>query len=135
MSRSGEPPRFFVDRSLGGVVVPGLLRDAGFTIETMRERYGEHRAQRVADAEWLADVGAAGLVVLMKDKRIRLRPAERDAVVRYGIRCFCSARGNLTGVELAAAFVAARERIVRACAEPGPFVYQVAVDGGVRRVL
>lgn len=71
----------------------------------------------------------------MKDKRIRLRPAEREVVVRHGVRCFCSARGNLTGAQLAAAFVAARERIERACAEPGPFVYQVSVSGGVRRVL
>lgn len=122
MSPSAEPPRFFVDRSLGGIVVPRLLRDAGFDVQTMRERYGERRAQAMTDVEWLADVGADGLVVLMKDKRIRTRPAEQAAVVRYAVRCFCASRGSLTGAEIAAVFVAARSRIDRACREDGPFI-------------
>jgi hypothetical protein len=128
------PPRFFLDRSLGAVVVPTLLRTAGFEVETMRERYGERRAQTVADTDWLADVGAAGLVVLMKDKRIRTRPAEQRAVVRYGIRCFCLARGNLTGEQMAASFVSMRSRILTACGEPGPFLWSVS-SSGLRRLL
>lgn len=135
MSRSdAPPPRFFVDRSLGAVVVPRLLRDAGFDVETMRERYGEERAQQIPDVEWLADVGAAALPVLMKDKRIRTRPAEHAAVERYAVRCFCISSGNLTGPEMAGAFVEARERIVALCATPGPFIYQVS-RAGLRRVL
>lgn len=135
MSPSDAPqPRFFVDRSLGGVVVPRLLRDSGFDIETMRERYGEDVAQEIDDATWLADIGRDGLVVLMKDKRIRTRPAEQAAVVTYGVRCFCIARGNLTGPEMAALFVAAKDRIVAASAEPGPFIHQVSARG-LRRVL
>lgn len=115
-------------------MVPGLLRDAGFVVQTMRERYGEQRAQEIADVEWLADVGAAGLVVLMKDKRIRTRPAEQQAVRQFGIRCFCVARGHLTGTETAAMFVASRDAIMGACAEPGPFIVQVNARG-LTRVL
>ena len=128
MSPPARQPRFFVDRSLGGVVVPQRLREAGFDVETMRERYGERRAQRIADVEWLADVGKAGLVVLMKDKRIRTRPAEQAAVVTYGLRCFCLARGNLTGAEMAEAFVRARDAMLRACERAGPFILQVSRD-------
>lgn len=135
MSPSAAPlPRFFVDRSLGAVVVPGLLRAAGFTLETMRERYGERRAQRIADVEWLADVGAAGLAVLMKDKHVRTRPAEQAAVRAHGVRCFCLTRGSLTGADMAAAFVAVRAAIFNACAAPGPFIYQVNA-AGLTRVL
>ena len=128
------PPRFFVDRSLGAVVVPRLLREAGFDLETMRERYGERRAQTIPDVEWLRDVGAAGLVVLMKDKRIRTRPAEQAAVRAHSVRCFCVARGDLTGAQTAEAFVRSRAAILRACVEPGPFIRQVG-GAGLTRVL
>lgn len=131
---AGRPPKFFADRSLGAVIVPAALREAGFEVETMRERYGERRAQRILDVEWLADVGPAGLVVLMKDKRIRTRPAEQRAVRTYAVRCFCVASGNLTGPATAAAFVAMRSRILRACETDGPFVYQVHAKG-LTRVL
>ena len=83
----------------------------------------------MSDVDWLADVGTAGLVVLMKDKRIRTRPAEQAAVVQYSVRCFCASRGDLTGEQIAAAFVAARPRIERACRAAGPFIYQVHANG------
>lgn len=123
---SDQPPEFFLDRSLGAEVVPARLRAAGFSVVTMRERYGERRAQRIADAEWLADVGRDGLVVVMKDKRIRRRPAEQAAVVAHAVRCFCIARGDLTGTAMAGLLIASRDAILRACAEPGPFMYQVS---------
>jgi hypothetical protein len=126
---AGPPLRFFLDRSLGAVVVPTALREAGFAVETMRDRYGERRAQRILDVEWLAYVGPTGMVVLMKDKRIRTRPAERQAVLRHAVRCLGVASGNMTGEAMAAAFVARRSRILRACESPGPFVYQVHARG------
>ncbi|HEV2891598.1 MAG TPA: hypothetical protein VGX28_14590 [Frankiaceae bacterium] len=128
------PPRFFVDRSLGAVVVPRLLREVGVDLQTMRERYGEDRAQDVPDVEWLADVGEEGLVVLMKDKRIRTRPAEHAAVRRFAVRCFCVSTGNLTGPDMAALFVASYDRMVALCETPGPFIYQVS-SRALRRVL
>jgi hypothetical protein len=116
------------------VVVPGLLREAGFEVQTMRDRYGEERAQAIADIDWLADVGVDGLVVLMKDKRIRVRPAEHAAVTQHRVRCFCVASGNLTGPDMARRFVDARSRIYALCGEPGPFIYQVSAEA-IRRVL
>jgi hypothetical protein len=38
--------------------------------------YGERIGQGLVDAEWLRDAGDNGWVVLMKDDRIRHRPAE-----------------------------------------------------------
>jgi hypothetical protein len=100
----------------------------------MRERYGEARAQRVTDVEWLGDVGRAGFVVLMKDKRIRTRPAERRAVVDHAVGCFCIARGGLTGEQMAGAYVAHQRQIERLAEQPGPYVYNVTARG-LRRVL
>jgi hypothetical protein len=49
MSRPKEKPaEFFVDRSLGKSIVEGL-RDAGLTIYSMADIYGEERAQLLAD--------------------------------------------------------------------------------------
>lgn len=48
------------------------------------------------DATWLPVVGSAGLVVLTRDKRIRTRPIEREALLDHGVRaCFLTSGGNL----------------------------------------
>jgi hypothetical protein len=49
-----------------------------------------------ADATWLPIVGRAGLVVLTRDKRIRSRPLERQALLDHGVRaCFLTSGGSL----------------------------------------
>ena len=47
------------------------------------------------DSQWLPVVGKAGLVVLTRDKRIRRRPLERQALLASGVRaCFQTAGGQ-----------------------------------------
>jgi hypothetical protein len=41
--------RFFLDRGLGSRIVPEILRDAGWTLETMDERYGKTESQKIQD--------------------------------------------------------------------------------------
>ena len=49
-----------------------------------------------ADTAWLPIVGQAGLVVLTRDKRIRSRPLERQALLDHGVRaCFLTSGGTL----------------------------------------
>jgi len=49
------------------------------------------------DSQWLPVVGKAGLVVLTRDKRIRRRPLERQALLASGVRaCFQTAGGQLS---------------------------------------
>jgi hypothetical protein len=43
----------------------------------------------LADTEWLRDAGENGWVVLMKDDKIRYRPAELEALTASGVRAFC----------------------------------------------
>lgn len=48
------------------------------------------------DTAWLPVVGAAGLTVLTRDKKIRQRGAERHALLRAGVRaCFLTSGGQL----------------------------------------
>ncbi len=55
----------------------------------MAEVYGERVGQGLADTEWLNDAGRNGWVVLMKDDKIRYRPAEPEALMAAGVRAFC----------------------------------------------
>ncbi len=105
MQPSQQQLEFFLDRALGRHLVPGALRDAGLTVRTMVEEFGE-REQSVSDVEWLNHAGQQGWVVLTKDRRIRRRPAERQVILDSGVRAFVLSRGDLTGQQQAERFVA-----------------------------
>ena len=81
-------PVVFVDRSLGRVQVPHLLRDAGIELVTLAERYGVPADEQVADVTWIAESARRGWIAFMKDA-IKRRPAEIQAILENGARCFC----------------------------------------------
>jgi len=118
-------PVVFVDRSLGRIQVPALLRAAGIELVTLAEHYGMPADEAVEDVTWLADSAQRGWVAFMKDERIRRRPAERLAVEENRARCFCVTNMNLPSSEMANRYLANLEAIARACLEPGPFMYAV----------
>jgi hypothetical protein len=66
-------PDLFLDRSLGRIRVPQLLRTAGLRLVTLAEHYGMPSDERIADEEWLELAGSRGWAVFMKDTRIRGR--------------------------------------------------------------
>jgi PIN like domain len=105
--------------------VPEALRAAGAVVHTMAEVYGEQAGQGLADEDWLRDVGQKGWPVLMKDARVRYRPAELEAVSAHAVRAFCLTNANLRGAEQAARFVANLAAIMRIAAQPGPYIYGV----------
>src|SRR4029450_880234 len=63
-------PDLFLDRSLGRIKVPRLLRAAGLRLVTLSEHYTIPADEDVADDEWLELAGSRGWAVLMKDTRI-----------------------------------------------------------------
>lgn len=64
----------------------------------------------------------------MKDKRIRHRRAEIDAVVSHQARCFVITRGDLPSAEMARRIIANEAAILTAVAEPGPYIYSVQMN-------
>jgi hypothetical protein len=76
VSQLEQPPRFFLDRSLGRKSVPGALRADGWDLITLAEHYGMPADEQVADTEWIEEAAKRGWLILMKDKRIRHRQAE-----------------------------------------------------------
>ena len=105
-----------------------MLRDAGLRLTTLSEHYGFPGDETVPDEEWLELAGSRGWAVLMKDKRIRYRPHEREAIEKFRVRCFCLAGRNLPADEMAEQFLRRLPAIARACQEPGPFLYVVYRD-------
>lgn len=71
---------FFTDRDLGKGF-PARLRQAGLWVE----RHSDHFAPDTPDEVWLPEVGRRGWVALTHDERIRYKPNELAAVMRYQV--------------------------------------------------
>ena len=78
-----QQPKFFLDRSLGRIAVPARLRAADWDLVTLAEHYGTPADEQIADVQWIEDAAIHGWPILMKDKRIRYRRTEIDAVVQH----------------------------------------------------
>ncbi len=125
MSHPSGLPDLFLDRSLGRIQVPRLLRNEGLRLVTLAEHYGIPADENVMDVEWLELAGRSRRAVFMKDARIRGRTAERNAVTEFAVRCFCITRQDLTAAQMAKRYIEHLPAITDACREPGPFIYAV----------
>jgi PIN domain-containing protein len=72
--------RFFLGRGLGAHSVPGALRQAGWVLETIDERYGKDGSQKIQDTKWIEEATLAGDVLLCKDLAIAHNPLEAQVV-------------------------------------------------------
>ena len=124
-----EQSIFFVDRSLGRTLGE-KLRAEGWKVEL----HDEHFAEDTPDDEWLVEVGAKGWVVLTKDKRIRKRAVEKQAVIEARVRIFTLPSGEMTGQEMANVYLANRARIGRFLKNnKPPFIAVVYKDAPIHR--
>ena len=135
-ANSTEKPRkplvFFLDRNLGTKHVASALRAAGVTVEV----HNNHFPPDARDETWLPEVGKRGWVVLTKDDRIRYRSTELAAVISAHVALFALSSGNLTGVEMAQALVAALPRMFRVLAtHRPPFIAKVTRSGEMSLVF
>ncbi|MGQ0573801.1 MAG: hypothetical protein ACT4RN_06300 [Pseudonocardia sp.] len=97
--RSGLP-RFFLDRSIGRLIVPRGLRAADVDLVTLAERYGIPEDERIADVQWMRDAAAHGEAVLMCDDAIRRKnPEEQHVLVEVRLRAFVVS-SRLSGAEV-----------------------------------
>ena len=129
MSSPAPQPKFFIDRSLGRRAVPEALRADGWDLVTLAEHYGIPTDKEVADTVWIEEAAKQGWPILMKDKRIRHRQAEIDAVIEHQARCFVLTRGDLSSAEMASRFIGNKTTIhATATDQPGPYIYSVHAD-------
>jgi hypothetical protein len=118
-------PVFFVDRSLGKAV-GAALRAAGAAVEL----HDDHFAGAAPDDQWIPEVTNRGWVILTKDKTIRRRPDELQALLTSRARVFTLPSGNLRGDAMAERFVRHLPEMERlALSQPPPFVANLYHDG------
>ena len=106
---------FFTDRDLGSLF-PRILTDAGLSIVRHSDEFSD---ERTPDEAWLKRVGDNGWYAISRDKKIRYRPNERQAVIREGIGLFL-VMGNAPHEELALNFVDSVRIIERFCKRHQP---------------
>lgn len=120
-----EASTFFVDRCLGKSVGVALCQ-CGLKVES----HSDHFKDDVADEVWISEVGRHGWIVITKDKAISRRPVELQAVVAANVRMFSLSSGNMTGDEMASAFVDNRLKMGRFIKDhPAPFIARVSKSG------
>ena len=82
------------------------------------------------DTEWLELAGKRNWVVLFRDKGIRRRPIEKQALIQSGVRAFVLASGNLRGHEMAELLVRHLRKIERlARKQKPPFIASITQTG------
>lgn len=130
MATTNPGLRFFLDRGLGSRIVPGRLREAGWQLTTMDERYGVEKSQRVPDTEWIEDATDRGEALLCKDLAIARNQLEAETVFRVSARVFALANANLSGQDTAACLLDRGEAMVAMAARAsGPYVVSVSRTG------
>lgn len=119
-SSSSKPPdqplTFFVDECLGTGKVPGALTAAGASVKTLADVFGKG----MKDVDWLSALQGQGWIVLTKDKNIRRRPLEAQALIAANLRVFVVTATDLTGDETGQVLVKALPKIRRFCKKRRP---------------
>lgn len=122
VANSKQPPEnraLYLDRNLGKHVIADALRDAGCQVEV----HDEHLPIDAPDEDWIGLVGKKGWIALTKDKNIRYRHAELDAIKVHKARVVVIRAKNVTGNELADLIVKHYGKIQKfASAHKAPFV-------------
>ena len=115
--------RFFLDRGLGSRIVPGALRQAGWTLETMDERYGRTRSQSIQDTQWIEEASLAGDVLLCEDLAIVHNALEAQVVYMTSARVFALSSASLAGTAMAQWYLDNETKIVAAALRAsGPYL-------------
>ena len=124
-----ETPTFFLDRNLGKHTIAANLRSEGIKVEV----HDSHLPADAPDEEWIALVGRKGWVAVTRDKNIRYRTAEINAIRKHSARVIVIRMKHATGQLMAELLVKERHRIARFVVKTkAPFIAGIFRDGSMR---
>lgn len=111
-----------IDRSIPRSVADALALVRG-DVEWLEQRFPHDSP----DEEWLAVAGRQGWVVVTRDKRIRSRPREREAIRANGTGCFILAQKQVPTPWAALKIVVPTldEMVRRFDETPRPFIFTI----------
>ncbi|MCC6452388.1 MAG: hypothetical protein IT171_05820 [Acidobacteria bacterium] len=130
-SKRPDSIEIFIDRALGRRIAESLI-EAGAIVHL----HDDYFAQGVEDEVWLTKVGEFGWVVLTKDKHIRYRTIEREALMNARVKAFIFMSGNVSFsdmTQIVAKALPAIERFTHT--HPAPFIAGIYKDASVKMIL
>jgi hypothetical protein len=125
----GLPDRYFIDENMLSV---------GCALNAVRADivYPGHGGcpdipRGTKDPVWLPKVGARRWAVIMRDKRIRSRPGERERLRRHQVRAFClTGSGDQTSWEMLDLLVRQWSSVEQRLRElDDPFLFAITLNG------
>lgn len=109
-------------------MVVAALRDAGADVRLHQDYF----ADDANDEVWLPEVAGRNWIILTRDKRIRRRPIEKQALLASGAKTFVLTSGNLRGRDMADILVAQIQKIERLARKTNPPFVAAVTRSGVR---
>ena len=95
--------------------------------------HDDHLPPDAPDEDWISLVARQNWLAITKDKNIRYRSAELDAIRRHSARVIVIRMKNATGPEIAEVLVKAKNRIsLFAARTPAPFVAGIYKSGTIQ---
>lgn len=122
-----EETVFFIDECLGKQVAQAL-KEAGAKVEV----HTDHFDRGTKDTEWIPVVAKNKWIILSKDKHIRTRQLEREAILTNDARAFFLTKGNMTGPDMADTFVKNLNKIKKVVQKKRPPFIATVNKSGVK---
>lgn len=98
--------------------------------------HDDYFPQDAEDELWLTEVGLRGWIVLTKDKWIRRRQLERDALLAANLMVFCFMSGSTPFEEMTKIVIDALPEIRRIVeSNPPPYIAGIYRDASIRLIL
>ncbi len=122
----------FIDRSIPKSIAEALKR----VREDVRW-LGDEFAHDTPETAWLPIVGRRGWLTIVRDKKIRTRPAERQALEDHGVGCFMlTQKQPLTRWDYLKLIVGTLDEMERRfSATPRPFIFGIGRTGVFTHIL
>lgn len=115
--------------------VPRSVADEVKKVRPSTRWKGELFPLDTKDTQWLREAGMGGWIVITHDKKVRTRPAERQAIIEHGVGCFIlTYKQDLKKEEIAEIVLGALEGMEEKFEQtPTPFIYTVSKDGEFKK--
>lgn len=122
---------FFFDNNLSPLLVAGL-RGFGEDVQHLRDAFPPN----TKDVAWIPQVAASGWILVTRDKRIRTRPLEAEALMRAGLSAFFFIQKRDPDLWGWVQLVVKRWREMKELAERErkPFLLAIPERGGIHRL-
>jgi predicted nuclease of predicted toxin-antitoxin system len=125
-----EIVQLFLDRNLGKHIIADSLRNAGRIVHL----HDDYLPSDAPDEDWIALVGARYWVAITKDKNIKYRIGELQAIKRHSARVFVVKAKDASGKEIAEILIKSLRKIEKfTSSNSPPFVAAINRFGPIRK--